>query len=244
MLHFFICTFFVFSPGESDSTVFKMDSVRREVQSFSLVDTSRIVHKKFSTTEVEKLKSEDELNYNQPPTVAESWWTRFKNWVAYLISRLLRGATTTNIGRIILFVIGGVLLVAIIMMFMKVNAFRVFFSGADQGKSNYQIFEENIHELDFKKLIDEAVKSNDFRLATRLTFLYSLKILSDRQLIHWLPGKTNHDYVEELERNDLKEGFQELSIYFDYAWYGNFKVSHEIFQKMENAFHQWKEKVS
>jgi hypothetical protein len=81
-------------------------------------------------------------------------------------------------------------------------------------------------------------------LATRLVFLHALKILSDKHLIDFNPGKTNHDYVEELSSSDLKTGLNELSFYFDYAWYGNFSISEDQFLKIKNVFSDWKNKVT
>lgn len=243
MLHFAFTFLLIFSPQSSDSTTVATDTVVVAQKSYTLADTTRLVEKKFSDKEINRLKAEDELNYSQPPTVAESWWTRFKQWLADLLFRILRGATTTTFGQITMYILGGALLVVIILLLLRVNAFRVFFSGADAGQSTGAMFEENIHEMDFEKLIREAKQNNDYRMATRLVFLYSLKILSDQQLIRWLPGKTNHDYLDEVARPDLKDGFQELSLYFDYAWYGNFRVSEEIFQKVEGVFLQLKNKV-
>ncbi|MBS1506806.1 MAG: DUF4129 domain-containing protein [Bacteroidetes bacterium] len=243
MLNFAFTLLLIFSP-QSDTTIVPADTVVVEQKSYTIADTTNIAEKKFSEKEINRLKAEDELNYSQPPTVAESWWTRFKQWLADLLFRILRGATTTTLGQITMYILGGALLVVIILLLLRVNAFRVFFSGADAGQSNNQLFEENIHEMDFEKLIREAKQNNDYRMATRLVFLYSLKILSDQQVIRWLPGKTNHDYLDEVERSDLKDGFQELSLYFDYAWYGNFRVSEEIFQKVEGVFLQLKNKVN
>jgi hypothetical protein len=130
------------------------------------------------------------------------------------------------------------------MMLLKVNAFKVFYSGADQGKQGYKVFDENIHEMDFDTLIKEAVDKNDFRIATRLIFLHSLKLLSDKHLIDFNPGKTNHDYVEEVKSQELKTGLNELSFYFDYAWYGNFSITQTQFQSIQNTFKNWREKIN
>lgn len=243
MLHFTLTFLFIFAPSPSDTTTVAADTVAVTQHAYTTADTTRVVQKKFSEKEIDRLKADDELSYNQPPSVAESWWSRFKRWLADWLFRILRGATTTTLGQITMYIIGGILLVVIILLLLRVNAFRVFFSGADAGQINGDMFEENIHEMDFEKLIREAKQNNDYRLATRLIFLYSLKILSDQQLIRWLPGKTNHDYLDEVAQPDLKDGFQELSLYFDYAWYGNFRVSEEIFQKVEGVFLQLKNKV-
>jgi hypothetical protein len=220
----------------SDSTFFN--------NSYSIIDSSSVAKRDFSKSKLDELKSDPDFNYNQPPTVAESLWDRLKMWVAYLLNMLLEGATTTLVGRVIMYVLGIILLVVIVMMLLKVDAVRVFFGGADQGSTTYQVLHENIHEMDFEKLIREATRKNEFRLGTRLIFLYALKILSDKQFIHWIPGKTNHEYVEEITRNDLKTGLNELSFYFDYAWYGNFQITPETFGEIEGIFQNLKSKTN
>lgn len=208
------------------------------------VDTAAIIHRKFSEDQIQKLKSDPELNYQAPPTVAESLWDRFKRWLFDFIADLFNGATTSTMGWIVVYVLGGALLIYLVLTLLRVNAFRLFFSGGDVSKDSYTVLHENIHEMDFEKLISEAVSHNDFRLGTRLVFLYALKILADKHLVDWDPGKTNRDYQEELKRADLKEGFNDLSLYFDYAWYGNFEVSPDIFQRMQHDFLNWRNQVN
>ena len=68
-------------------------------------------------------------------------------------------------------------------------------------------------------------------------------MLSDKHYVVWEQGKTNHDYVAELKAGELKYGFNELSFYFEYAWYGNFAINQEMFKKVETIFSDWKAKV-
>ncbi len=207
-------------------------------------DSTLIQTHSFSQPDIDRLLQDPDLNYTQPPTVAESLWDRLMRWINWFLSTLFRKATTTDLGWVIVYTIGAVVLIVIVMMLLKVNAFKVFTSGADQGKQGYNVFEENIHEMNFEKLIQEAVDKREFRLATRLVFLHALKLLSDKHLIDFNPGKTNHDYVEELKKSELKIGLNELSFYFDYAWYGNFIINEIQFQKISGTFSEWKLKVA
>ncbi|PZR41048.1 MAG: hypothetical protein DI538_02330 [Azospira oryzae] len=206
-------------------------------------DTTRVVEKSFDSETLRKLKNDPELNYKQPPTVAENLWTRFKRWLADLFESLFKGAITTSWGRVVLIVIGIIVVIVVVMLILKVDAFKVFYSGADQGKTEAHVFHENIHEMDFEKLIREANEKGEYRLGVRLIFLYALKTLSDKHLIEWHAGKTNHDYVNELSASELKTGLNELSFYFDYAWYGGFTITKETFQKVDSVFQSWKAKV-
>ena len=206
-------------------------------------DTSIISIKKFEAKAIDRLIIDPELNYKQPPTIAESLWDRILYWIGRFFQALFRGATLDNIGRILTYTLGIVLIIALIFMLLKVNAFRVFYSGADQGSQSYQVFHENIHEMDFELLIKKAVEDKDYRQGTRLLLLYSLKMLSDKHLIQWEAGKTNHDYVNELSANELKTGLNEISFYFDYAWYGNFPIDSEVFNKVQITFSDWRKKL-
>jgi hypothetical protein len=205
-------------------------------------DSSVIEKRSFREADVGRLKADPEMDYKQPPTVAESLWDRFWAWVGQILESMFDAATTTNWGRLIVYAVGLALLVVLIMLILKVNAFKVLYSAAG-GPQKYQLFDENIHQMDFDKLIREAIDQQDYRRGVRLLFLYALKLLSDKQLIHFESGKTNHDYVMELEQSELKTGLNELSFYFDYAWYGNFRINHETFNKAQQTFSAWKIKI-
>ena len=206
-------------------------------------DTTLVIKKSFDQQQVQKFKDDPAFNYTQPPSVAESLWDRFVSWLMSILESIFKNATGTNWGRVLLYTAGVALLIVIMMMILKVNAFKVFYNGADKGKVGGAGFHENIHEMDFEKLIREAAEKEDYRLGVRLIFLYALKTLSNKHLIDWQAGKTNHDYVEELNARDLKVGLNELSFYFDYAWYGGFVINRDIFSKVQTIFTSWKDKV-
>lgn len=205
-------------------------------------DSAKITPSSFSEAQIDELKKDPDLQYKEIPTVAESLWSRILAWISEFFTSLFEGAVTTNWGRVISYVLGIAVLVIVIMMLLKVNAFKVFYSG-DGATVQHNVIEENIHEMDFEKLIQQALDQKDYRKGVRLIFLFSLKMLSDKHLIDWEQGKTNHDYVDELKHAELKSGFNELSFYFDYAWYGNFAINAETFSKVQAVFSEWRTKV-
>ena len=211
-----------------------------EADSQALPDTTEITSRNADPETLQKLKSDPDLQYKEPPTIAESLWDRFRLWILQMIASIFESAVTMNWGKLIAYIIGIVLMVVLIMMLLKVNAFKVFYSGEGSGPFRYNALDENIHEMDFEKLIDQAVAKKDYRGGVRLLFLYALKMLSDRNHIHWDQGKTNQDYIDELKLAELKPGFSDLNYYFEYAWYGNFKVNAETFEHVRDIFKTWK----
>jgi hypothetical protein len=209
---------------------------------YAAPDTARIDKKVFSEDKLRELKNDPNLDYEQLPTVAETLWDRILRWLSQFFNSFFNAAYETNWGRVLLYAGLVALIVLLVMMLLKVNAFKMFY-GRSASSAKFDVMEENIHEMDFERLIQESIDQQNFRKAIRLTFLYSLKLLSDRQLILWELGKTNHDYVGELEKTELKNGLNELSFYFDYAWYGNFLVTRETFNKVQSMFQDFKSKL-
>jgi hypothetical protein len=205
-------------------------------------DSSVIEERKFSNAKLDELRSDDDLHYQEPPSVGSSLWDRFLQWLSEFIISTFDKTFNTNWGNILVYILGIIVIVVVVMMFLKVDAFKMLYGGDSKLKT--QILDENIHEMDFDQLIKEAVNHQDYRRGIRLLFLYALKILSDKHFIHWELGKTNHEYVAEVKENDLKRGLNELSFYFDYAWYGNFSITAETFGKAEQIFNNWKQKVN
>ena len=127
-------------------------------------------------------------------------------------------------------------------MILKVNAYRIFYGDAALPIS-HQAIDENIHEMDFDRLIHDALAKQDYRLGVRLLFLFALKMLSDKNHIHWMQGKTNHDYLNELSAGDVKKGFSELNYFFEYAWYGNFLVTDGMYARVKQTFDEWRRSI-
>jgi len=250
----YVC-FFISSAAfcqDSDSTLDQSDAVVVEeeyandngsVDSYALPDSSEITPRSADAEELQKLKSDPALQYKEPPTIAESIWDRFLLWLGQMIDSIFESAVTTNWGKLLAYITGIVLVVVLIMMLLKVNAFKVLYSGDGASGFRYNALDENIHEMDFEKLIEEAIAKSDYRGGVRLVFLYALKMLSDKNHIHWNQGKTNHDYLDELKLAELKPGFIDLNYYFEYAWYGNFKINAEMFNHVQDIFKTWRTNI-
>lgn len=236
-------------PGDSvkvgnDSTLeYFSNSIEDEEDSRGISDSLKVVTRSFNPNTLNELKADESLQYKEAPTMAESLWDRFVALLGQFFDSIFQNAVTTNWGRFFSYVIGIALIVVLIMMLLRINAFSLFYSGHGASTMPYHVLHENIHEMDFEKLINEAIEQSDYRKAVRLLFLNALKTLADKNFIHWEQGKTNHDYLSELKVADLKSGFNELNYYFEYAWYGNFIINHDLFLKVQNLFTTWKEKV-
>lgn len=253
LLLFFVLVFTIDSNSQKLDSVVAADATiayeehEEENEDGSFVhgspDSSKISLRGVNQGTLNDLKSDADLQYKEPPTVAESLWSRILKAIGQFIGELFESAVETGWGKIFGYALGLVVVIVLIMMILKVNAFQVFYRGQGASTISKHILDENIHEMDFEKLIAEAEEKKDFRKAIRLLFLYALKLLSDRHFIQWDQSKTNHDYIAELKAEDLKREFHELNFYFEYAWYGNFSVNDEIFSRVRKTFTTWRDKV-
>lgn len=203
-------------------------------------DSTAVEKRRYSEDKLNSLKEDPELSYGYT-RAPMSLWDAFWRWVDYQLRQLFnQGGGSPEWDRLILFVLFAAALVYAIIRLLKFNSFKIFYGEKEKKPLEHAIEEEDIHEMDFETLMKEATTAGNYRLAIRLLYLWALKLLTDANHVTWEPGKTNHDYLAELRKSDLKNGFRQLSYYFEYAWYGNFSISPELYKKVSGLFNDWK----
>jgi len=95
---------------------------------------------------------------------------------------------------------------------------------------------QQVVDTDFKKLIQQALETNDLRSAIRYQYLYLLQKLSYKNIISLHKDKTNSDYQYEIKDTSLRQSFGYLSYIYDYAWYGEFTISLADYEQAARAF--------
>jgi hypothetical protein len=142
----------------------------------------------------------------------------------------------TSLADILLYLagIGGLLFFAFSVM--KIDVRGIFSKKARSTEVPYDELPEDIEEMDFEQLIRQAKQKKQYRRAVRLLYLETLKTLTRQQLIHWQPNKTNHDYLEELKGAACYQDFFDLTLRFEYVWYGDFPIGEAGFSNTEKTF--------
>lgn len=93
------------------------------------------------------------------------------------------------------------------------------------------ISDENIDQK-----ITEAINLGNLRLATRLLYIKSLKLLDSRGLIRFHPQATNYDYLKQVRQHRISGDFGWVTKIYEYVWYGEFTLSEQQFQIVKNRF--------
>jgi hypothetical protein len=74
-------------------------------------------------------------------------------------------------------------------------------------------------------------------------YLQALRQLADKNLIRWKINKTNDDYARELSSTSYGPGFNNITISYEYVWYGEFEIEENTFGRIRQQFQQFNREV-
>lgn len=120
----------------------------------------------------------------------------------------------------------------------NISLFRRKPVGTDNNEEIIE--EENIFSLDYAARIQSALSEKNYRLAIRLLYLSLLKDMADNNIINYKQGKTNREYLSEINNTPFYKSFHSLTRTFEYIWYGKFNLSESEFGQIENNFRNFK----
>ncbi len=219
------------------------------IGAFCLTDKSpndTIAFRSFDKNRMETYKKENvEYLIEKAPV---SFWERFIKWLAARLKNVFKKAPPeklSDIVRIIFKVIfWGLGIFALIMLILtlvkgKVNVIQKEDKEVDIKYSNI----EERQDVDWQKLIDEEIKAERFNLALRLLFLQTIQLLNQKELIVWKKDKTNYDYIRELRKSGFDASFSKLMRFYNFGWFGDFKVEERDFLEIQNDFRDFQTTV-
>ncbi|MBK9458401.1 MAG: DUF4129 domain-containing protein [Sphingobacteriales bacterium] len=198
----------------------------------------------FDAKKMDAYKADRNFIYDRTPP-GQTPWEKFWRW---LMSKLDNWFSDSRAGHVfnnyIKYILIAAVVLLIIRLLLKADIGALFFRAPKGRKSlEHEVLDENIHEMDFEMLIEQAISGHDYRKAVRLYYLKTLKQLSDKGLLDWQINKTNYDYQLELAKTPHAQPFQQLTLLFDYVWYGEMGVDKTQFGEIRDNFVQFQRKV-
>ena len=201
-------------------------------------DSSNVVLRSFSNSELQEFKNDKDFQYELSKEPPKSLWEKFWEWFWWKISEIMRTKTGRTTVWTILITAGLAAITFFVIKVMGMNNGGLF-SGKAASNTSYTTGTEDINLISFDEAIKEAVSSRNFRLATRLLYLQSLKQLSDKGYIQWQFNKSNNDYIKEVSGRPWQPLFKKLTYNFEYTWYGEMNLANEDFQNLQVQFQQF-----
>lgn len=191
----------------------------------------------FDEGTVKELKEDPRLSYPVGIDIEEeSWFRRLLAWIGRWFKNMFSiDLPETQIGGYFLRIVAIGLLIFLAYILYK-STFQKLFARSEGSSFDYEAKIEDIHEIDYKTEIEEALVQRNFLKAIRLYYLYCLKLLDQHQAIEYKHWKTNHDYFYEIKDREVKSNFTQLTDYFDFIWYGHFKATEQAVSEVEGIF--------
>jgi hypothetical protein len=176
----------------------------------------------------QNLTRDEDFRYDDPkPPVVKNegsgWWAKmFMSIFSFLAS---------TAGNIIIIAIVVLIVLVIVIRIVQLNG-NVFFSKKDKKLGTVETDELSDEYVpdDWEKVIHEAAKAGNYRLAVRHGYRYLLSLLQEKNMITFQVAKTNYQYVFELAGTQLHKPFMQLTRDYEYAWYGGFPIEEDRFE--------------
>lgn len=204
----------------------------------------------FDKKKINFFKEQPAFDYSEKVS-QENWWTRFKHAVQIRWNNFLEWLFGDyRINNFLLFflellpyLILVFLLFLITWLFAKLNPAASFLGTPQEGKVFLTEEEEIIQSRNIRKLIENAVSEENYRLAIRFQFLQILQLLTEKNFITYNFPKTDTDYLAEIEPKSLQEQFRQLTRIYNFIWYGSFEAQQKDYEKAKKEFQKMQELI-
>jgi hypothetical protein len=232
----------------------KKAPVAKHVKAVLKVDSASAVDlRHFDKSTLDSYRKKPEFQYKETSQDI-SWWTRFWRWFWNWPGNLFKfgrskGSITFwtiffQVLEIFLLILGVGALIFFIFKAQGINIFGIFRKKATTSPIPYSEFFEDINVINFDGEIENAINKANYRLAVRLLYLKCLKSLSDSGLIDWEIDKTNNAYINEINNEQHQAAFRELTLQFEYVWYGEFLIDQQVYKTIDNSFRDFNKQVA
>jgi hypothetical protein len=99
--------------------------------------------------------------------------------------------------------------------------------------------EQEIKNLDFDKLLNDALNQADYKTAFRVQYLRCIKHLILKKYIVYRKNATNYEILHQLKGKNVYYNFKILTLQFDYIWYGKTEISNSSYNQYLRIFNEF-----
>lgn len=197
-------------------------------------DSSNVIVRSMDSTKIKAYLKDKDFRYFEDPESTMTLWERLMEWLKRQFYKLTEYDSYYTAWDIFIYILIALAVVAIVFGIYKSEIKGLFFS--NKNKLNVSEHLEDIHSIDYEKMIEEAIANKNYRYAIRLNYLRSLKKLSDKEIIYWKVEKTNREFLREIKLNSLKSKFEKITTDFESIWYGGFEIDHSAYMHLQNYY--------
>jgi len=106
----------------------------------------------------------------------------------------------------------------------------------NENITHFDYIENNLLTIDLVKLINNAKKDQNYRLAIRYYHYQNTQNLALKNYFNWDPKKTNQQLSYLIKDQRIKEIFEHNTTIFNQIWFGEFEINETNFKTFETNF--------
>ena len=193
------------------------------------------------TTIIQEYSKQSAFTYIDKPIIedGESWLEKLLRWIGTTSAK----NPDFTIKPIFYLIMIGTFFI-FLYFFSKTKFMNVFERKKSKKLLELSSIQEDIQNVDFKHLIQQAEETKQYRLAVRFNFNHLLQNLNTKKVIEWAEHKTNLDFIHEIKNNNFKTQFQSISTIYDYIWYGEQPIDEQGYTSYKHQISNLIQKIS
>ena len=203
------------------------------------IDSTSTLYNRTINEDLTKKYTGEDFNYDIKTGESQNLLSRFFNWIGRGLKNIfgidLSPEALKILEYFIYFLMGGLVIYLLVRVLVN-EKFNSIFTKKAKTIFDIDLAEQHIENLDLDALLNSALEDKNYRLAIRYHFLRILKRLSQKDIIEWHFDKTNTDYQNEIQQQQLQLGFKEVSYLYDYIWYGEQPIDESIYDTAKARF--------
>lgn len=156
---------------------------------------------------------------------------KIQNWLTWFFGKLFGNKVSYSLGSALPYLIIVLLIIVIALKFAGLSMSTVFKPSIKKTANNgYYSDDMPIYNIDFCKLINQALNNSDFRMAIRYSYLKLLQELDAHKIIAWEKQKSNYDYLIAVNKSKFFTEFKHATLIYENAWYGEMPWKNNEYQ--------------
>jgi hypothetical protein len=136
----------------------------------------------------------------------------------------------------LLIIVIALVLGIVLYNYLKAQGYIFRGKGAVMNDGTVLLSEEELDLATYEKQIQAAITGGKYRLAVRLLYLQTLRLLVDKEVIIFSKEKTNATYLRAMSNTTWYKSFAALTLDYEYIWYGEIPVNDMQFSAIHQDF--------
>ena len=199
-------------------------------------DSSNIVVRSVDSTKIKAYLKDKDFKYFEDPESTMTLWERLMEWLKRQFAKLTEYESYGTTRNILIYILIAFAVIAIVFGIYRSDVKGFFFPNKNINELNVSETLEDIHSIDYERMIEDAIANKNYRYAVRLNYLRSLKALAEKEMIIWKYDKTNREFIRDIKQLILKSKFENITTDFEAIWYGGFEIDYSSYLNLQNNY--------